>query len=229
MQFQFLGTGGAFDVEWGNSAALFQLNGYGLLVDCGHSVYGALVQKGLVDAVTHVFLTHTHDDHCGSLGTLIYHHYFKLGRKLKLVVADDPHHEELHSLLRLTVRDLDKYLEFVRIQQTPGLTAIPTHGLHFPDMPTWGLFLEDSEDRILYSGDMGHPTFFRDWFTAQGKTPTLILHEATWGHAPGVHCHYTDLYPYLELCSVYIYHCPFDQMPEDCQLRHVLELPPARR
>jgi hypothetical protein len=92
-------------------------------------------------------------------------------------------------------------------------------------MPTWGLFLEDSVDRILFSGDMGHPNFFRDWFKAQSKTPTLILHEATWGHAPGVHCNYADLYPYLEVCPVYVYHCPFDQMPEGCQLKHVLELP----
>jgi ribonuclease BN (tRNA processing enzyme) len=49
---KFVGTGGAFDVAQGNSAAYVQLGDVSILIDCGHTVFPRLVQLGLAHTCT---------------------------------------------------------------------------------------------------------------------------------------------------------------------------------
>jgi glyoxylase-like metal-dependent hydrolase (beta-lactamase superfamily II) len=222
---RFIGCGGAFDFAYGNSAVLFQFRGVGLLVDCGHTVFPALGVKGLLPQVEYLFLTHTHDDHCGSLGSLVYFQYYAFGRRLKILVASEEHEHEIRALLRLVVRDVDRFAELISIDDIPGLHAISTKGLHFRDMPTWALYLDDGAERVLYSGDLGHPTVLRDWLHREQHKPSLIFHEASWLPVPGVHCLYSDLYHYAEIAPTYLYHCAPDRKPIECSLPHVIEVP----
>ena len=77
MKLEFLGRGGAFFVEEGNTSAYFIEDKTLFLIDCGESVFSKIVQLHLleenqIEAVV-CFITHMHSDHTGSLSSLIYY------------------------------------------------------------------------------------------------------------------------------------------------------------
>lgn len=76
----FLGTGGAFNTERGNTSAYFELGTELFLIDSGEDVFAKLIKKNVFDGKTRVniFITHLHSDHAGSLGTLIAYLYIKV-------------------------------------------------------------------------------------------------------------------------------------------------------
>ena len=74
---EVLGTGSAFIPENTNTSFLL-LNGK-ILVDCGYNVFQKLMsdyKRQLAKELRYVFITHGHDDHIGSLQTLIYYNEF---------------------------------------------------------------------------------------------------------------------------------------------------------
>lgn len=74
---KFLGTGGAFNVNKGNTSAYFELGTELFLIDVGEDVFSKVVKKELYKGKTRVniFITHLHGDHTGSLGTMIAYLY----------------------------------------------------------------------------------------------------------------------------------------------------------
>lgn len=77
---KFLGTGSAFNPEFGNNSAYIKHENTLLLLDCGESVFARLKDGKILDDVKNVYIviTHMHSDHIGSLGTLIlYLNYIK--------------------------------------------------------------------------------------------------------------------------------------------------------
>lgn len=79
----FLGSGGAFNTNLGNTSAYFELGKELFLIDCGEDVFSKLINKGVLNKKSRVniFITHLHSDHVGSLGTLIAYLYFKVFRQ----------------------------------------------------------------------------------------------------------------------------------------------------
>lgn len=75
---KFLGTGNAFTKNNGNNAAFLEWEKEVLLFDCGEDVYGKLLKYGLIENKSryHIFITHLHSDHVGSLGSLIAYLYY---------------------------------------------------------------------------------------------------------------------------------------------------------
>ena len=73
MELKFLGTGGAFDWECGNSSALVSFKGETILIDCGCVVYQQLCRLNLIDKIDAILITHFHDDHVGSLSSILAH------------------------------------------------------------------------------------------------------------------------------------------------------------
>lgn len=70
---KFIGTGSAFNTKLGNTSAYYKENGNLLLIDCGESVFGRILDLNLLDDVNNVYIaiTHTHGDHVGSLSSLV--------------------------------------------------------------------------------------------------------------------------------------------------------------
>ena len=70
---KFIGTGSAFNPKLGNTSAYYKENGNLLLIDCGESVFGRILELNLLEDVENVYIaiTHTHGDHVGSLGSLV--------------------------------------------------------------------------------------------------------------------------------------------------------------
>ena len=149
MQIKFLGTGGAFDVDYLNSAALLKFRGINLLIDCGFTVFPSLVHKNLVSRVDHILLTHLHNDHCGSLATLLlYKSIVEKSAKPVILCPSEQFKRQLYTLLEIQVKDPDKYAEFVPLEQIEGITAIDTFGQHSENMQTYAYVFEE-EYRIV--------------------------------------------------------------------------------
>ena len=89
MDLQFLGIGAAFNPAFGNTSACFQKDGTLYLLDCGSTVFGALLERKAMQGAKRivVLITHLHADHVGSLGTLISYCNFKVNRKFFCLFA----------------------------------------------------------------------------------------------------------------------------------------------
>lgn len=115
---KFIGTGSASNSEMGNTSAYILENGTLLLIDCGSTVFSRIKEINLLDEVkkVYVIITHTHNDHIGSLATLIeYLYYFKnIVTNIVLTNSENSEIQEntLHSYLTLSGVAEDFY-EFV--------------------------------------------------------------------------------------------------------------------
>ena len=92
MKLKFLGSGSAFNSTLGNTSAYIKQNNDELiLIDCGGNIYERIMAGDILnDSIKYVniFITHTHPDHCGSLGDVIFYCYYKLGIKINVFCVD---------------------------------------------------------------------------------------------------------------------------------------------
>lgn len=226
MNISFLGTGGAFDVALGNSSALVDCAGVRFLFDCGHSVFPRLVERGLAESIDVVLVTHLHDDHVGSLSTLIFYMTIVLQRpQLTLAVPSPAFEAELRAFLRHSQPELDKRVRFVPITDYPQVRAIDTFGSHVPGMPTWGYAFEEGTQRVAFSGDTGQPKLIFDALAAWGWQGALVFHEVIFWPGIASHSYYQDLELYLGDYQVWGYHCDAAYAPADLRLPLVAQHP----
>lgn len=149
MKLEFLGTGGAFQPQSGNNAAFFWRGDTLFLLDCGETVFTAIMKRDLLAraAGVVVLLTHLHADHCGSLSTLCL--YARHVRKLPVTVVHP--HEQAQTLLSLMgagkagIEFLDDYSE-----NGLNVRALP---VSHANMPAFAYLLTDACGTIYYSGD----------------------------------------------------------------------------
>lgn len=99
MDLKFTGRGAAFNVLEGNTNAYFVENDKMFMIDCGETMFEAISKRGVLQGVKEVYVvvSHTHSDHCGSLGSFGLYCQFVLQSKLKIVV---PHNEVYNEDLR---------------------------------------------------------------------------------------------------------------------------------
>lgn len=216
MQIKFLGTGGAFDFEYGNSAAFLHFQGKRILLDCGNSVYRRLRETGLADNIDYILITHLHDDHVGSLNTTVLHHKYLLAepRKAKILVPSVKFGKELKAFMAHGLRGPEDYADFLPIETVPGITAIDTFGKHIPDMQTYAYLFQDEKEIVAYSGDLGDPNIVFDKLPSQTTLPVRVFHEMSF-FLHDVHTYYQDLVPRLKDYELYGYHLDPRQAPDD--------------
>lgn len=111
----FLGTGGAFNTERGNTSAYFELGTELFIIDVGEDVFPKLVKKNVFEGKTRVniFITHLHSDHAGSLGTLIAYLYIKVFNLDRSKVCIYFPSEAITELLALQGIKQDMYTLFI--------------------------------------------------------------------------------------------------------------------
>jgi len=76
----FIGMGSAFNTGLGNTSAFVKENNSLILIDCGGTVFQKLQKLSMLDEVSNLYIviTHTHPDHVGSLGDVIFYSYYIL-------------------------------------------------------------------------------------------------------------------------------------------------------
>ena len=79
----FIGMGSAFNTELGNTSAFVKKNDSLILIDCGGTVFHKLQKLNMLDGLKNLYIliTHTHPDHVGSLGDVIFYSYYILKHK----------------------------------------------------------------------------------------------------------------------------------------------------
>jgi ribonuclease BN (tRNA processing enzyme) len=221
MQVKFVGTGGAFDYRYGNSAAVVWFRDMKILVDCGADVFTQLRQKGHADDITHVLITHLHDDHGGSLGSLLAYHTLILRKpRLKLIYPTESFHRHLGQFLTFII-SVDQHVEFLPMDAFEGLHYIDTFGLHVKDFPTFAYYFTEGTKTIAYSGDLGDPDVVFGYLHAQGLTGCTVYHDITFNRANRAHAFYKDVAKHTDDFEVFGYHVDPTEAPPDNSLRLV--------
>ena len=90
MELKFLGRGSAFNVGEGNTSAYYKSKNDMLLIDCGSDVFKKIVKRHLLDDISDLYIaiTHSHPDHIGSLGDLIFYCYYGTRTRVHILVSD---------------------------------------------------------------------------------------------------------------------------------------------
>jgi len=164
MELTFLGRGAGFNPLEGSTSAYFLDKGELFLIDSGESVFDTLVEKKILDSVSalNIFITHTHSDHVGSLGSLLL--YASVAKKFKTNIITDENMAylpQIRALLEIyglpermyrfaNVSEFDN-----RYSQFNSVRYIKT--FHCDELETCAILFETSSGLVFYSGDMKDP------------------------------------------------------------------------
>lgn len=174
MELHFTGRGAMLNPAEGNTAAYFEDDNNFFLIDCGEDVAAKLIKMGKLDQDKNYFLfvTHTHSDHIGSVGTLQQYLYWVRNKKLKVVFGSD---------MRYANNILDILNSFGLVQGTYDI--VNTHMLNdfsplfnrvrymessHGDTPlkSASLVFDTDEGNILYTGDIAEPRIIKDFLAS---------------------------------------------------------------
>lgn len=154
----FIGIGSAFNTKLGNTSAFIRENDSMLLIDCGGTVFHRLMELKLLNDLKQLYIviTHTHPDHVGSLGEVIFYSYFILRHRPTVIF---PNKEVLENFLayigvskemylfesgyRVTVSD--EHLGQLSIEFMPVT--------HVETIPAYGFLMIQKGRSLYYSGD----------------------------------------------------------------------------
>lgn len=162
IDFKFTGCGSGFHPELGSNSAYFLEKDSGMvLIDCGEGTFAKLSTNNdyLHAASMKVFITHTHGDHVGSLGTLVMHSWYALHRKTTIITADKRHDMLIRELLGINgvprqayttiITGHSRYDEFMDPLRTAQY--IPTS--HVSEIPSYAIEFNRPEHMTYWTGD----------------------------------------------------------------------------
>jgi len=159
MELKFLGKGSAFS-KWTNTSATYFEDNNLLLIDCGENVFSKILALNLLNSKSeiYVFITHTHPDHVGSLGTLIFYQYFINNKKIKIVYNENYSiKKDIIELLNLMgcVKDYYEFIntnELLKIYQ--GFSKIEIFNVkHSLFLKSFALKFATKVGNIYFTGD----------------------------------------------------------------------------
>jgi len=201
MKIEVLGVGNLFTPKITNTSFLLEPSGYGgkkFLIDCGYNVFQKLVScKYDIENIDTVIITHTHPDHVGSLGALIYYRWFMFNKTTEIICGNGAG-KHLDAYLKSTVFNVHKS-EKPRLDEYNFCpyeliyNGIPTRlmsmfEVQHQDIPAYGVYLH--EEKIIFTGDTDLLNPSCKMFT----TANIIFHDCIIDHvARGIHSNINDM------------------------------------
>lgn len=156
--FNFIGIGSAFNTKLGNTSAFIKRGNSLFLIDCGNTVFQRIQQLGLLEGIENLYIsiTHTHPDHIGSLGEVIFYCYYILKIKptifypRKTLLKDILSNLGVENQMYILSATNKVTIEDKRLGQL-SLEFIPVN--HVSTIPSYGLIIGYNDKLYYYSGD----------------------------------------------------------------------------
>lgn len=158
---KFIGIGSAFNTKLSCTSAYIKYDNNLLIIDVGGPIFEKLVNSDILSKdLEHIniFITHTHPDHCGSLGDLIFYCKYTLNIEPKIYCADEKLADGLE--INHVTRDLYNFNifsdGFITILESESLGEIKIEAIktkHKEDIISTGYIFEIQETKFYYSGD----------------------------------------------------------------------------
>lgn len=147
---QFLGIGGAFFPDLGNTSAFYRKGNELFLLDCGEDVFGNILKNHLLEGIAkiNILITHFHSDHVGSLGTLVFYCEAKNLNEINIIFPNKEKLAELIRLFGIQNCNINIYTpkEFARLK-------IKEYRQEHDVIEAYGYIIELDRKIIYYSGD----------------------------------------------------------------------------
>ncbi|AOR23502.1 MBL fold metallo-hydrolase [Clostridium taeniosporum] len=154
----FIGIGSAFNTEIGNTSAFIRKDSSLILIDCGGTVFHRLQELNLFNRIENLYIiiTHTHPDHVGSLGEVIFYSYYILKR---IPIIFFPKKEVIEGFLISIGVSSEMYrlnsFEVIDVNDMElgklGIEFLPVS--HVDTIPAYGFIMKLNEKSFYYSGD----------------------------------------------------------------------------
>lgn len=111
MTIDFLGIGSTWNVEQDNTSAYIKKGNKMILIDCGETIARKIIKENILEGIEelYILISHTHSDHIGSLGTLLFYSKYNKKIKNKIVLPDD----QQYVINSLKLVDISSEVEFV--------------------------------------------------------------------------------------------------------------------
>jgi len=157
---KFIGTGSAFNTKLGNNGAFIKKDKSLFLIDCGSNTFDRIIEAGLLEGIEDisVLLTHTHPDHVGSLGDLIFYGYYAMGEMMKPnVTVYAPYFLEISRLLKMVGVKQNSYnlVQFHNNVIIDNLKMLveSVDVTHVKELDCYGYVIQFEGKVAYYSGD----------------------------------------------------------------------------
>ena len=201
IRIEVLGVGNLFTPQMTNTSFLLSPSDYGgkkFLIDCGYNVFQKLVSEDYdIENINTVIITHTHPDHVGSLGALIYYRWFVFN-KSTTIICGNAVGKYLKTYLESTVFNvlepgtvrLDEYTEcpYELMFNNVSISLINMFEVQHGDIPAYGVYLNKEE--IVFTGD----TDLLNPSSKMMASAKMIFHDCVIDHyARRVHSNMKDM------------------------------------
>lgn len=176
---RFLGDGSAFNVNADNTAAYFKTGEAMILFDCGERICNLIIRAGILADVkrVHLFITHTHSDHIGSLEGFIY--YIRYFTDITLSVYY-PHTTRLDKVLYVQGLERDYHTKPLP-DSVEGYRVEAVKQKHM--FGAYGYFFYGKNHSFFYSGDTSVVNSRAVRELQEGKIDVLY-HEVSFSASP---------------------------------------------
>ena len=193
MELSFLGRGAGFYPIEGSTSSYFIDNGEMFLIDSGESIFQTILNKKILDSVSKVnlFITHTHSDHVGSLGSLILYTFAVKKKDVSIIIDENmtylPSIRSLLVIYGLT----DNMYHFTDASEYDGKYSLFTKvryvkTKHCDELESCGILFETDKGLVFYSGDMNNISPLLD-IIKSGRPIDKIYIDSNGDRKPGPH------------------------------------------
>lgn len=202
MRLNFLGRGSAFNIYEGNTSAYYKSKNDMLLIDCGSDVFKKIVKKHLLDNVydLYIAITHSHPDHIGSLGDLIFYCYYVTRTRVHILTSDEYDFEEIVGKYLDSVgiySYMFNYIDSVFVLGERKYRIRFEECEHVDNIKSYSI--------ILKSGSRSGLSVVYTMYTGDTKDFSYLFHEISFGISAKdidyiyCECSYSDVYSMVHL------------------------------